>query len=72
MPEENYYLFAGMHVIWWVVWLLLLFWIFAVPFDIPGQRKKRDTPLDILEKRLALGEITADEFEEKKKLLQQK
>lgn len=69
MLYENYYQFAGMHVIWWIVWLLLLFRIFAVPFDIPGQRKKRSTPLDILKQRFVRGEITAAEFEEKKRLL---
>jgi putative membrane protein len=36
----------------------MLFWIFATPYDIPGQRKKRDSLLDILQKRFAAGDIS--------------
>ncbi len=62
--------FWGMHVAWWFVWGVLLFWIFATPYNIPGQRAKRATPLDILKKRLATGDISSKEFEEKKKFLE--
>jgi len=64
----NYY-WGGMHLIWWIVWIFLLFWIFALPFNIPGQRKKRDSPLDILKRRFALGEITNEEYQEKRNIL---
>jgi len=47
MNYENYH-FVGMHFIWWVIWIIVLFWIFATPYNIPGQRAKKDTPLDIL------------------------
>ena len=60
----------GMHLVWWFVWLLLIFWIFAIPYEVPGQRKKKDTPLDILKKRFAAGEISKEEFEENKKVLE--
>lgn len=46
------------------------FWIFATPYDIPGQRAKKDTPFDILKKRLASGQINIEEYNEKKKILQ--
>ena len=65
--DANYW---GMHLIWWCVWIVLLFWIFAVPYNIPGQRNKKDSPLDILKKRLALGEITNEEYQGKKKILE--
>ena len=58
----NYYQYGGMHLFWWVIWGIMLFWIFATPYDIPGQRTKRDTPLYILQKRLAIGEITLNEY----------
>ncbi|QEM07132.1 SHOCT domain-containing protein [Mucilaginibacter rubeus] len=61
--------FWGMHLIWWFIWLILLFWIFATPYDIPGQRKKKDSPLDILKKRFASGEITKEEYLEKKEII---
>lgn len=63
--------FWGMHLIWWIIWIILLFWIFATPYDIPGQRVKKDTPLDILKKRFARGEIDKTEYEEKKKMIEQ-
>ena len=62
--------FWGMDLIWWFVWLILLFWIFAIPYDIPGQRNKKDSALDILKKRLASGEIMSEEYQEKKKNLE--
>jgi|TARA_R110000782_G_scaffold270482_1_gene371736 putative membrane protein len=62
--------FWGMHWFWWILWLIFIFWIFAIPYDIPGQRKKKETPLDILKKRYAAGEINKNEYEEMKKTLE--
>jgi len=67
--HEGYY-FWGMHLFWWFVWIMLLIWIFAIPYNIPGQRLKRDSPLDILKKRFASGEIDLKEYQEKKELLE--
>jgi putative membrane protein len=61
--------FGGMHIIWWIVWLVLLVWIFFTPFDIPFNKSKTETPLNLLKKRLAKGEISKEEFEELKKIL---
>jgi len=68
MFYENYY--WGMNAIWWFLWLILLIWIFATPYDIPGQRKKKNAPLDILQTRFASGQITNEEYQEKRKILQ--
>ncbi|HCN82362.1 MAG TPA: hypothetical protein DIT07_01905 [Sphingobacteriaceae bacterium] len=62
--------FGGMNFIWWLVWLILIFWIFATPYNIPGQRMKKNSPLDILQKRFASGQITNDEYQERKKILE--
>lgn len=62
--------FWGMHLIWWVIWVILLIWIFATPWDIPGQKAKKESPSDILKKRYAKGEISKEEFEEIKMDLQ--
>ena len=67
MLYANYY--WGMNLMWWVVWLILLFWIFALPYDIPYQRQKKDSPLDILQRRFASGEITNEEYQEKKEII---
>lgn len=68
--EYNSHEYFGMHFFWWIVWVLFLLWIFAIPYNIPGQRMKRDSPLHILKKRFALGEITETEFNDMKKLLE--
>lgn len=62
--------FWGMHWFWWILWMLFIFWIFATPYDIPGQRKRKEPPLDILKKRLANGEISKEEYEELKKTIE--
>ena len=66
----NDYNYWGMNLIWWFIWIVLLFWIFATPYNIPGQRMKKDSPLDILKKRFASGEIKSTEYEEMKKTLE--
>jgi len=62
--------FWGMHLIWWFAWVLLLVWIFAIPYDIPGQRRRKDSPLDILQGRFAAGLITTEEYNDKKAILE--
>ena len=61
--------FWGMNFIWWFIWMIMIFWIFATPYDIPGQRRRKDAPLDILQKRFASGEITNDQYQESKRIL---
>jgi putative membrane protein len=68
MAYTNY--FWGMHFFWWVFWVMMLIWIFAIPYEIPGQRYKKDSPLDILKKRLASGQITTEQYHEMKKALE--
>jgi putative membrane protein len=68
---HNGHHFWGMHMLWWAFWVIMLIWIFVTPYDIPGQRTKNDSPLDILKKRFARGEITKEEFDEKKKFLEE-
>jgi len=67
MNSEYYY--VGMHLIWWFIWFILLSWVFILPYDIPGQRRRKESPLDILAKRFSSGEITKEEFMEKKQVL---
>lgn len=65
---EGYH-YWGMHLVWWFIWVILLFWIFATPYHIPGQRSKKESPLDILKTRFASGQINKKEFLENRDLL---
>ena len=62
--------FWGMNMIWWFLWLVMIFLIFATPYDIPGQRRKKYSPLNLLQKRFASGKITKEEYKDHKKILE--
>jgi putative membrane protein len=64
------YQFWGMNLIWWFIWGFMLFWIFATPYRIPGERRRKDSALDILQKRFAAGEMNTEEYQDKKGLLE--
>lgn len=66
----NGFHFGGMHLMWWFIWFIMMIWIFATPYNIPGQRRKKDSPLDILQKQFASGKITKEVYQEKKKILE--
>ncbi|HZT72627.1 MAG TPA: SHOCT domain-containing protein [Terriglobales bacterium] len=57
--------------IWWVIWALII--IFAISWWTPwGGRSRfvrRETPLEILQRRLASGELTPQQYEEQKAIL---
>lgn len=65
---------------WWMGfgWIfMIIFWIFVilgfiylVKLVLEAKKEKGETALDILKKRYARGEITKEEFEEKKKDIQ--
>ncbi|WP_429383462.1 SHOCT domain-containing protein [Mucilaginibacter sp. UYCu711] len=46
-----------------------MLWIFAVPYNIPGQRKPKNSSLDILQRRFASGAISKEEFEASRQVL---
>lgn len=66
MIEGHYY---GMHLLWWGVWIILLIWIFALPFEIPGSRSREKDAIELLKKRFAQGEINKEEFQERLQIL---
>ena len=61
--------FLGMHALWWAFWVLLLVIIVTWARPMPRHRV-RDTPLQILQRRYAAGEITTEEYEERKSRLE--
>lgn len=68
MTYDIYYL--GMYAIWWLIWLGFLLWFFVLPFDIPNQRSARQSPLEMLRKRFAAGQVTKEEYHDRKKILE--
>jgi putative membrane protein len=63
--------FFGMHAFWWLFWVVLIVVFFAV--ILPGARTTRPpshTPLERLQERYANGEISTEEYEERKRTLE--
>ena len=63
--------FIGMHWIWWIIMIAI---ILLVVFNVIPYRPLPDATedaFDILKKRFARGEIEREEFEERKKILEQ-
>jgi putative membrane protein len=66
---EGYH-FWGMHSIWWIIWIIILFSFFAAPHRFPNKKSKKETALDLLKKRFASGQITKEEYNEHKVILE--
>jgi putative membrane protein len=67
---EPMFYYWGMGAYWWIFWIALwiLFFIFLVPI-----RRSRwvshhhlESPMQVLQRRYAAGEITTEEYEERK------
>ena len=69
MMYDGHY-FWGMDFIWWFIWLCFLIWIFATPYSIPGERRKKDSALDLLKKQLASNQISIQEYEQKTQIIE--
>lgn len=63
--------FWGMQWWWWIFWIfiLILFFSFLTPVRRTTYRELQ-TPLQILQRRYAAGEITSQEYEERRAMLQ--
>jgi putative membrane protein len=63
-----HYQFVGMHFFWWMFWVILIVAFFSLA--IPVRRKTvwlyRENPFGILQRRYAAGEITTEEYEQRK------
>ncbi len=70
MYYDNYYF--GINLIWWGLGIMLLFFIFLIPFDTTRQKQKRESAYNLLQKQFIMGEITESKYNEKKKKLLEK
>lgn len=59
-----------MHAFWWLFWVVVVaaaFFLFQAP---AGRTARRETPLELLQRRYAAGEMSKEEFEERKRTLE--
>ena len=62
--------FGGMHWIWWGLWIILIFWIFLIPYPTPGQKRKKTVQWKSWGIVFARGEIDEEEIEKRKKVVE--
>ena len=60
----------GMILIWIILIMLIVVLVKFLMTKTNGQREQKETPLEILKRRYAKGEIDKVEYDEKKKDLQ--
>ncbi len=62
---------GGMHGLWWIFWVVLIVALVFFGWGRPSEqrRRPRETSQEVLQRRLANGEITPDEYEKRKALL---
>ena len=61
--------FWGMHFFWWLFWVAAVMLLLSPMTPVsPGRR--RETPLQVLQRRYAAGEISTVEYEERKTVLE--
>jgi len=64
--------FWGMHFFWWIFWVALIAVMFSIFQPVPRSRNKEhknQSPLEILQRRYASGELSDAEYEKKKSRL---
>jgi putative membrane protein len=60
--------FGGMHMLWWLFWagaMLFGVWMYE-PVRRSQSRDRNSTPLEILQKRYASGQLSEEDYEKKK------
>ena len=65
----------GMHWIWWIIWIAIaavVVFVILRARSVGGRPPSRESPLEILERRYAAGEITTEEFEDRRKQLERR
>ena len=61
----------GMHAVWWVFWvgLVVSLLLWGGSSNSARRGKLRETPHEALRRRLASGEVSTDDYEKRKMLL---
>ena len=62
-----YWSFGGMHFFWWMFWVLLMVAFFSTMRPVSrGRVRFYEHPLSVLQRRYAAGELTTQEYEERR------
>lgn len=61
--------FFGMHLFWWIFWVVLVLVVVGLLKPV-ARGRPRETPLQVLQRRYAHGELSSEEYEERKTKLQ--
>lgn len=71
MFHDGSYYMGGMHGLWWLFWIVLIVALVYAGRGRPSARQRgpKETPHEVLRRRLASGEIDAQEYEQRKALL---
>jgi len=60
-----------MHFFWWLFWIGLMITIFATVTPVPkSQMRSGERARDILRRRYAAGQISSEEYEKRKAVLE--
>ena len=71
MLRETGWWFFGMHLFWWLFWVGLIVAAFSTVTPVPrSQAKSGPRALDILRRRYAAGQVTTEEYERRKAVLE--
>ena len=62
--------FGGMHMMWWFVWIMFIFLIFGLFQPVSRRKIKENAPMEILKRKFASCEITKEEYEARKIVLE--
>jgi putative membrane protein len=70
MFHDGGFYMGGMHGLWWLFWIILIgAWAYSICGRPERRRGFRETPHEVLRRRLANGEIDTQEYEQRKALL---
>ena len=63
--------FFGMHLFWWAFWIVLIVGALSTFTAVPkNQLKSGERALDILLRRYAAGQVSTEEYERRKAVLE--
>lgn len=63
--------FFGMHLMWWFAWIVILSTVFTTFTPVPRNHLKAGVrALDILRRRYAAGQVSTEEYERRKAVLE--